>query len=210
MLSQGLRYPVFVRHYSSYSYHNFRLYLIGCSSHSIYHCYSISVALSRPMTSLTHCKLLLSASWHLLLYGSPSPLFCTPYSVVGLVGTIGFEPIRISPRERPSRLPFRHTTHKIVSVYTRQLTPLLTLLGFIRARSRSMPLANDDIRFVSDCSTPAFPTRVSQPEITWRRRIIASPRVWRFLRVRMASIHGFKPPGGLFNVSTTPHWSKQG
>ena len=38
MLSQGLRYPVFVRHYSSYSYHNFRLYLLGCSSNSIYHC----------------------------------------------------------------------------------------------------------------------------------------------------------------------------
>jgi len=33
MLSQGLRYPVFVRHYSSYSYHNFRLYLIGWFSH---------------------------------------------------------------------------------------------------------------------------------------------------------------------------------
>lgn len=52
---------------------------------------------------------------------------------------------------------------------------------------RSMPLAHDDIRFVSDCSTPAFHRR---------RLIIASPRVWRFLRVRMASIHGFKPPSG--------------
>lgn len=28
-----------------------------------------------------------------------------------LVGTIGFEPIRLSTRERPSRLPFRHATH---------------------------------------------------------------------------------------------------
>lgn len=46
---------------------------------------------------------------------------------------------------------------------------------------------------VSDCSTPAFHRR---------RLIIASPRVWRFLRVRMASIHGFKPPSRLFNVST--------
>lgn len=30
-----------------------------------------------------------------------------------LVGTIGFEPIRLSTRERPSRLPFRHATHLV-------------------------------------------------------------------------------------------------
>ena len=56
-----------------------------------------------------------------------------------------------------------------------------------------MPLANDDIQFVSDCSTPVYAAL-----------IIASPRVWRFLRVRMASIHGFKPPSELFNVFATP------
>ena len=39
-----------------------------------------------------------------------------------------------------------------------------------------------------------------------RPSITASPRVWCFLRVHMAAIHGFKPPSGLFNVSTTPHW----
>ena len=67
-----------------------------------------------------------------------------------------------------------------------------------------MPLAHDDIRFVSDCSTPAFTICISR--LPSRRLIIASPRVWCFLRVHMAAIHGFKPPGGLFNVSTTPHW----
>ena len=59
--------------------------------------------------------------------------------------------------------------HKIVGVYIRYPTPLLTLFGFMRAKSRSMPLAHDDIRFVSDCSTPAFHRR---------RPIIASPRVF--------------------------------
>lgn len=31
------------------------------------------------------------------------------------MGTIGFEPICLSTRERPSRLPFRHATHKLVN-----------------------------------------------------------------------------------------------
>ena len=75
--------------------------------------------------------------------------------------------------------------------------PALVRMELNTAPFRSMSLANDGIQFVSVRSTPHFHRR---------RLIIASPRVWRFLGVRMASIHGFKPPSGLFNVSTTPRW----
>lgn len=57
---------------------------------------------------------------------------------------------------------------------------------------------------ISDCSTPTFAICISR--LPPRRLIIASPRVWRFLRVRMASIHGFKPPSEIIYVLTTSRW----
>ena len=154
MLSQGLRYPVFVRHYSSYSYHNFRLYLIGCSSNSIYHCFPFFNSSQLYLTSYR-------ASWHLLC-GSPSPLFCTPYSVVGLVDKVGFEPT--TWRFPHSLCSFHHSIR--VGLQLSQLSllthipgcldPTLVRMELNTAPFCSMPLANDDIRFVSGCSTPAF------------------------------------------------------
>ena len=44
------------------------------------------------------------------------------------MGTVGFEPTRISPRERPSRLPFRHITHNYYWQAPKDSNPDLTLL----------------------------------------------------------------------------------
>ena len=54
---------------------------------------------------------------------------------------------------------------------------------------------------VSDRSTPAFTICISR--LPSRPLIIASPRVWCFLRAHMASIHGFKPPSELM---CSPHF----
>ena len=99
------------------------------------------------------------ASWH-LLYGSPSPLFCTPCGVVGLVDKVGLEPT--TWRFPHSLCSFHHSirvglqlSQLSLLIHTPgRLDPTLVRMELNTAPFRSMPLANDDIRFVLVLTEP--------------------------------------------------------